>query len=181
MKRIPFAVALTGIALMSSSGCGGFAVPTRDVETSSNEGASTRKGAMKVTEEDFVSLSYDAWGGYAGPKSQLLLKRESMSFHATRRPEISANWSKSERAAFYKILNDANFPALVGNYEEGSTDAYYNNVVLVLRRGKGTEAFTVNSYGKVAPKPFYQVTAWLKTWQEKKFPAPAESAAQPKK
>lgn len=138
--------------------------------------SSTRKLVQpkvpKVTADNFVSLTFDVSGGFAGLHSHLVLDRKHMTFAASRRPTITASWTAKERASLFKLLNDARFPALAGTYkQEHLFDGFNETVSLKLRKGKSVQTWTVNNYGDRAPKAYYKVSSWLRSWQTKRFPA----------
>lgn len=147
--------------------------------------ASTRKPKPKpapqvprVMEDNFVSLTFEVSGGYAGVSSQLTLNRAQMFYRPRRSaPATSASWAEAERASLFKVLNTARFPALAGTYrQKGLYDGFNQDTTLMLRDGKTTRTFIVKSYGNRAPKPYYDVVQWLNQWKSQKFAASGQTA-----
>jgi len=132
--------------------------------------------ATKVTLANFVSLRMEQSGGFAGIQTLLSITPDGINYGNTRRStEPGAEEpptmpiSVADINALIQLLNEVDFPSLVGIYQQKNLADGFNEVVtLRLQKPDGSEqSFTVSNYGDQAPAGYYKVTAFLQKLQAK--------------
>jgi len=165
-----FLVAATLIAAPIAHGCMNAAVQKTPT-------SSTRSSQNAISRANFVALKWERSGGYAGVRTQMLIHNGFLQLHRgapeNQKPSQIKALSKAEFQSILKLLNDAQFTKIAGKYNAPNlADGFGDIVTLTLQTpGAKPQVFTVENYGELAPKAFYNVLAALQKLQ-KKFATP---------
>lgn len=164
------------------SGCRSQSAPMDKVRTANASTRNTRKvtsgNANKITRASFKSLQLATVGGYIYQESRLSISDKKVQLNPNRqgekKPLRQARLSSTELDSLIKVLNDARFIQIAGDYENhGAADAISRTLTLSLRQPGKTQgqSYTVSDNIDKAPKSFYKVLGWLDTLQNRKFPS----------
>ena len=140
-----------------------------------------------VSRENFVSLSWEQSGGFAGLITSLKVEGNMFSYSSGARevpgghtgnfiehpiiPQIQAMSNHQLDTLIFK-LNQTRIPALVGNYRQPNlADGFQEVLVLTISdKNDQDQQFTIQNYGNKAPRGYLEFMTFFRVLAGKKFP-----------
>ncbi|BCM88851.1 hypothetical protein IAD21_00693 [Abditibacteriota bacterium] len=144
------------------------------------------KTAPRVTRDNFVSLSWQQTGGFAGIQTSLQLQSNVLSY-STNRPTVGGGSGNSidrtplpdtrgvsnhQLDALIEKMNQVHLPALVGNYRQPNLADGFNEVLVLTISDKDDrdQHFVIQNYGDKAPRGYFAFVAAFRALAGMKFP-----------
>ncbi len=146
----------------------------------------TAKKAPRVTRDNFVSLSWQQSGGFAGLMTSLNLESNVLSYSAGRQSSGGGSGNAPNTAPLPQTrgvsnrqldsliakLNQYRIPALVGNYRQPNlADGFNESLVLTISDNNDhDQQFAIQNYGNAAPRAYFDFMTSFRALAGTKFP-----------
>lgn len=156
------------------------------------------KRAPIISRENFVALSWEQSGGFAGLITTLKVEGNVLSYSSAARelpggrtgnfiehpiiPETQGV-SNHQLDSLIAKLNQTHVAALVGNYRQPNLADGFQEVLVLTISDKNDQdhQFIIENYGDTAPKGYAEFTTFFRTLVGKKFPHSPFAPAAPVK
>lgn len=193
MKRtllLNFVVFATGIALNIAPS---MAVPTGAIPRVEATKTPTTTSGVAVTRDNFISLSLQKSGGFAGINTTLEVQGNVLSDFPSGRSAGTRTGGAAQRSESVRTyglsnnqvkqlidkINEFKLTALVGNYKQkGLMDGFNETLTITISdSNNNNQQFVINNYGNAAPKSYFEFLTFFNALVQMKMTGAPRSMA----